>query len=260
MVAKRLPPTEQRKRAPLRQPLAVCDVSSTVATIIDRCPFGESSVDQALSLIEEVASAPTFGARWLRKLARDGYAGEITVDVSNVLQLSLARGPIGYSAGPTEEDLRPLQWWAALVRGSVMRMDNGAVFAIEAYPITETTLVGGPGVNAFDALPALDQYGYRLPFAVAVALSAAVEERPNDTVVRVIRARARGGTLDVVELALPVARDGVRDALVALAKSAGTRVALAVPFGEGGGWGYLEAFNDEYPSDNFAPKITLPDP
>jgi hypothetical protein len=237
----------------------VCDVSSTVATIIDRCPFGESSVDDAISLIEELASLPAFGARWLRKLARDGFAGEITVDVSNVLQLELARGPVGLAVAPSEEDLRPLQWWAALVRGSVLRLDNRAVLAIEPYPVTETLLAGGPGINAFDALPALDAYGYRLAFAFAVALSAAVEARPDATIVRATRLVGRGGQLDVVELAIPVARDGVRDSLLGLVKSAGARVAMAVPFSEGGGWGYIEAYNDEFSSENYAPKITLPD-
>jgi hypothetical protein len=231
-----------------------------VAAVIDRCSFDEPSLEAALSLIEEVSSLPAFGARWLRKLARDGFAGEVTVDVSNVLSLSLSRGPFGAGAAPSEADLRPLQWWAALVRGSVLRIDDRAVLSLEAYPLTETTLVGGADVPAFDSLPALDSYGYRLPFAVAIALSSAVEQRPEATWIRVTRARARGGSLDVVELAIPSASDGVREALLNLGKSAGTSVAVASVFSEGGGWGYLEAFNDEFASANYAPRVTLPEP
>lgn len=228
-----------------------------MAAVIDRCAFDEASIEAALSLIEEVSSLPAFGARWLRKLARDGFAGEITVDVSNVLSLSLGRGPLGSSLAPSEEDLRPLQWWAALVRGSVLRMDDRAILAIDPYPVTDTTLVGGVATPAFDALPALDAWGYRLPFAVAIALSSAVNSAPESTWVRATRSRARGGTLDLVELAIPVATDGVRESLLALAKSAGPRAAMAITFSEGAGWGYLEAFNDDFPSGNWAPRIEL---
>lgn len=231
-----------------------------MAAVIDRCSFDEASIEAALSLIEEVSSLPTFGARWLRKLARDGFAGEVTVDVSNVLSLSLGRGPLAASIAPSEDDLRPLQWWAALVRGSVLRMDDRAILAIDPYPVTDTVLVGGPATPAFDALPALDAWGYRLPFAVAIALSAAVNEAPDRTWVRATRTRARGAMLDLVELSIPVATDGVRESLLALAKSAGPRAAMALVFGEGSGWGYLEAFNDEFVSGNWAPRIALAEP
>ena len=228
-----------------------------MAAVIDRCAFDEVSIDAALSLIEEVSSLPSFGARWLRKLARDGFAGEITVDVSNVLSLTLARGPLGQSRAPSDEDLRPLQWWASLCRGSMMRMSDQAVLSIEPYPVIEDVLVGGAEVPAFDALPALDRWGYRVPFAVAVALSSV--EPGATSWLRAVRARARGASLDIVEIATGSTREGVRDALNSLAKSAGPRVALAMPFSESGGWGYIEAFNDTYPSDNYQPAVSLPD-
>jgi hypothetical protein len=237
---------------PLRRDRAPCDVLSTVAVVIDRCPFDEASADAALALLSELASVPTFGARWLRKLARDGFSGELTVDVSNVLSLSLSRGPSGAGLPPTEDELRPLQWWAALVKGSVLRSDDRAVLSVEPFPVVERALVDGRALSLLDALAALSAYGYRLPFAVAVALTSASAQDPVETSVRVCQLRGRGGTLDVVELAIPSASDEVRASLARLARSAGTRVALALAFREGRGWGYLEAFNDEFSSENYA--------
>jgi hypothetical protein len=230
-----------------------------LAAVIDRCAFSPATLEECLALFTDVASLPGFGRRWLQKLSRDGLTGELTVDVSNVLSLSLTNTNRAQPA-PTEDELRPLQWWAALVRGSVLRSDDRAVLSIEAYPLSETPVAEGQGAGAFDALPELDRWGYRVPFAVAVALSAAVSACPERTLVRASRASGRGGVLDVVELHVPAAGEGVGESLANLARAAGGAVAFAVAYRDGDGWGYIEGFNDEFASENFAPVVVLPEP
>jgi hypothetical protein len=219
--------------------------------VIERAAFSLSTIDAALSLIDEVVGAPPWGMLWLRHLAAMDVTGEVTVDISNVVALTLSQrnAQTARSQGLPEVLLTPLRWWSWLVGGSLSTDADRTQMALEAYPPSEQTAVGLTEKTLTESMSALAQLGYRLPFAAALALSV----NSSASRITVTRSTGRGGVLIVVELYAATDTSELNEVFSRLRESAGTRCAFATHWSDEAGCHYLEAFNDIAPSDNFAP-------
>lgn len=221
-----------------------------MARIIERCPVSRDAIDSAISLIDEIVGAPAWGVLWLRHLVELGVEGEVQVDVSNVLALVLQQATTP-PTGLTEDQLVPLRWWSWLTGGTVIADGDYARLILEGYPPTDTTIVGNAEQTLTECFSAVAEFGFRLPLAVAIALSAGGDA----SAIKWRRTTGRRGELMVVELCAATQGTELSAVFNQLQSSAGTRVAFARSWSDPMGWHYLEAFNELAPSENYTPPV-----
>ncbi len=221
--------------------------------IIESCVFSLATLEEALAMIDELTGLPRWGRLWLSHLATVGIEGAIEVDVSNVLSVIL-RQPASVEPGLSEEQLTPLRWWSWLVGGTVIADGTTARLVLEGYPPSDASVVGEAEKTVTESMASLSTFGYRLPFAVAIALSAQADKS------RACLSRSVGRRGELMILELCAATEGAELSAVfdQLVRSAGPRCAFARVWNDREGWHYLEAFTELAPSENYSPPAPPP--
>ncbi|MDP3277689.1 MAG: hypothetical protein Q8Q09_21075 [Deltaproteobacteria bacterium] len=217
-----------------------------MSTLLESHAVDRASIERVLEVIDELAGLPPFGAIWLRMITQMGMSGQLTVDVSNVVCLTLEPGSFDRLGDRTNV----LSWWAALVRGSLtVRDDRSLVLALEGFAPSTESLIDCGGATLTEGLSALSELGYALTLGVALALESANSR--TDCTISYTRTRGRGATLDA--LSLRIAKTPELSPLVYLsdlAERAGKAVAAAACWEDDLAWHYLELFGERAPSDN----------